>query len=359
MYQDRQNRVRDNLRAMGLTQLLICDPAAVRYLTGYDNDPMERFQALFLPVEGEPTLILNRLFPDPEGWGHPLIVLADTDDVTGPVAALCDPDQPLGVDKSLPARRLLPLMEAQAASAYVIGSPAVDDARARKSPSEQQAMRTASALNDQGMAWLRTQVRPGVSEREVAQALEGEYQRLGATGNSFAPIVSFGANAADPHHEPDDTVLEEGMCALFDVGCLADGYCADMTRTFFLGEPEDEFVQVYELVRQANEAAEALVAPGVELAALDRAARQVIEQGGYGEHFTHRLGHFIGAEVHEPGDVSSANHGVCKPGMTFSIEPGIYLPGKFGVRIEDLVLVTEDGCEVLNKYPKTLEAVKD
>lgn len=358
MHEERQARVRENLRAMGLTQMLVVDPAAVTYLTGYENDPMERFQALFLPVEGEPTLTLNRLFPDPRGWEHPVTVLADTDDVVAPVAKLCDVGAPLGVDKALPAKWLLPLMDAQAASGYVLASSAVDDARALKSPAEQDAMRRASALNDQGMAWLREQVRPGVTEREVAAALEGRYQELGAEGNSFAPIVSFGANAADPHHEPDDTVLEPGMCALFDVGCRADGYCADMTRTFHLGEPDEEFRRVYELVRESNEAAEALVAPGVELAKLDRAARDVIERGGYGERFTHRLGHFIGAEVHEPGDVSSNNHAVCEPGMCFSIEPGVYLPGRFGVRIEDLVLVTDDGCAVLNRYPKELQVVQ-
>ena len=169
--------------------------------------------------------------------------------------------------------------------------------------------------------------------------------------------MSFGANAADPHHEPDGTVLKEGDVVLFDVGCRQDEYCADMTRTFFFGEPDEEQRRVYEIVRQANEAGRAAVHPGARFCDIDGAARKVIEDAGYGPYFTHRLGHQIGLDVHEPGDVSSVNEACVQQGMCFSIEPGIYLPGRFGVRIEDLVIVTEDGCEVLNAYPRELETL--
>ena len=152
----------------------------------------------------------------------------------------------------------------------------------------------------------------------------------------------------------DGTVLKEGDCVLFDMGCVKDRYCSDMTRTWFCGQPTEKQVAVHDLVRRANEAAEALIKPGVRLCDLDAAARDLIAEAGYGEYFNHRLGHFIGQTDHEKGDVSSANTAVAKPGMIFSIEPGIYLPGEFGVRVEDLVLVTEDGCEVLNHYPHEL-----
>ena len=128
-------------------------------------------------------------------------------------------------------------------------------------------------------------------------------------------------------------------------------YCSDMTRTFFWGDPDEETARIYDIVRRANEAAEALIAPGVRMCDLDRAARDVIENAGYGKYFTHRLGHSIGLQDHEPGDVSLVNEQVVEPGMTFSIEPGIYLPGRTGVRIEDLALVTESGVEILNAYP--------
>ena len=179
----------------------------------------------------------------------------------------------------------------------------------------------------------------------------GLYRKHGCEGFSFPPIVSFGANAGDPHHEPDDTVLKRGDVVLFDIGGRHRNYCSDMTRTFFWGEPDEETTHIYDIVRRANEAAEALIAPGVRMCDLDRAARDVIEDAGYGKYFTHRLGHSIGLQDHEPGDVSLVNEQVVEPGMTFSIEPGIYLPGRTGVRIEDLALVTENGVEILNAYP--------
>lgn len=215
-------------------------------------------------------------------------------------------------------------------------------------------MRASSKVNDDCMAEFEALIRPGITEKEMAEAIRGIYAAHGCSGVSFPPICGFGAHAADPHHDNDDTPLEAGQCVLIDVGGVYQDYCSDMTRTFFTGEPSEEERKVYELVRQAQAAAEALVKPGVRLCDIDAAARDLITEAGYGPYFNHRLGHFIGLEDHEAGDVSAVNENVVTPGMCFSIEPGIYLPGKFGVRIEDLVLVTEDGCEVLNHYPHEL-----
>ena len=194
-----------------------------------------------------------------------------------------------------------------------------------------------------------------MTEKEVAAFIDREYLKEGCEGPSFTTIVSFGANAADPHHEPDDTLLSEGDCVLFDMGCRKDRYCSDMTRTYFFKEPEEEYKKIHDLVRRANEKAESLIRPGIPICDLDKAARDVITEAGYGEYFNHRLGHFIGQRDHEKGDVSISNTTLTKPGMIFSIEPGVYLPGRFGVRVEDLILVTEDGCEVLNKVDKHYE----
>jgi Xaa-Pro dipeptidase len=144
---------------------------------------------------------------------------------------------------------------------------------------------------------------------------------------------------------------------LIDVGCKKDSYCADMTRTFFYQSVSEKQREVYELVKKANEAAESMIKPGVRFCDIDKTARDIISKAGYGEKFTHRLGHSIGIEVHEYGDVSSINETKVKPGMIFSIEPGIYLEGEFGVRIEDLVLVTEDGVQLLNHYSKELTVI--
>ena len=355
----RASRVMDNLEGMGMRQLLVADPMSIWYLTGYWNVPYERFYALYLArkSDGElaATMFCNRLFPDATSTGARVVTFDDTEDPVPLVAAVTSHDEPLGVDKVLAARWLLPLMDAGCASAFHLGSAAVDDARSIKDARELDLMRAASATNDQAMSWLVAQLHEGVTEHQIASGLLAEYRRLGAQDVSFTPIVSFGANASDPHHEPDGTVLHRGDLVLFDVGCKQDAYCSDMTRTFFYaGEPSEQEREVYETVRRANEAAEALVAPGVTFADIDRAARSVIEEAGYGEYFTHRLGHQIGLEDHEPGDVSSTHDEPVRPGMCFSIEPGIYLPGSTGVRIEDLVIVTEDGCEVMNSYPKQL-----
>lgn len=354
MDETRLARVRENLARRGLSQMLVVDPLSIWWLCGYHTEPFERFLALLVTAEGEPTLFANRLFPDSAGCGARVVSFSDTDDPVPLVAAATAHDLPLGVDKELSARWLVPLMEAGAASSFALASDAVDDARSIKDAREQDLMRAASATNDRAMAWLVEQVRPGVTEREVADGLLGEYRRLGAEGHSFSPIVSFGANAADPHHGPDDTVFAPGDMVLFDVGCKQDWYCSDMTRTFFTAAPTEHQRAVYDTVRRANEAAEKIVRPGVTFAEIDLTARRIIEEAGWGAAFTHRLGHQIGLVDHEPGDVSATHDEPVRPGQCFSVEPGIYLPGDMGVRIEDLVIVTEDGCEVLNSYPKQL-----
>ena len=325
MYQERIERVLAALDNLGASQMLVTDPMSVYYLTGIFVQPFERFFGLLLRGDGN--------------------------------AEYLDPESPLAVDKELPARFLLPLMEKNAASAFLNGSIAVDRTRGVKDKVEQEKMILSSQINDAAMARFKALIHEGVTELDVAAQMLDIYKALGADGYSFTPLVAFGANAADPHHEPDGTVLKAGDCVLFDVGCVRDGYCSDMTRTFFYREISEHSRQIYEIVRRANEAAEALVCPGVRLCELDAAARDLITAEGYGPQFNHRLGHFIGLKEHEFGDVSSAFDWPVEPGMIFSIEPGIYLAGDIGVRIEDLVLVTETGVQILNRYPHTLEII--
>lgn len=355
MKQNRIDRIMEQLEGMGVSQMLIVDPMSIFYLTGVYNDPHERFYGLLLKKDGNHIYFLNNLFSIPQEVGAKKVWYSDTDPAMDIVAEYVDKDAPLGVDKDLKARFLLPLMEKKAASAFINTSLAVDVVRGIKDEEEQEKMRAASRINDLAMAELKKLVHSGVTEREIADQLLEIYQNLGADGFSFTPLIAFGPNAADPHHGPDDSVLKEGDVVLFDVGCIKDGYCADMTRSFYFGSVSDAHREIHEIVRAANEAAIAKVKPGIPLKELDAAARDLITAKGYGPQFNHRLGHFIGLAVHDFGDVSAKNETVAVPGMIFSIEPGIYLVGDTGVRIEDLVLVTEDGCEVLNKAPKTLE----
>ncbi len=353
-----QNRIRRVLAALeeeGISQMLIVDPMSIYYLTDVYVAPFERFYALYLRADGQHVYFLNRLFTVPENTGLRHVWHSDTDNPMEIVARYLDPNAVLGVDKDLKARFLLPLMERNAAKGFVDTSLCIDRTRGVKDEEEQEKMRVASHINDQAMAVFKTLIHEGVSEKEVADQMLKIYLDLGADGYSFDPLVAFGANAADPHHAPDDTVVKAGDCVLFDVGCIKDGYCSDMTRTFYFKEVSQEHRRIHDTVRKANETAISKVKPGIPLCQLDAAARDLITDQGYGPNFNHRLGHFIGLAEHEYGDVSSSNDQKAEPGMIFSIEPGIYLPGDTGVRVEDLVLVTEDGCELLNHAPKELE----
>ena len=357
MNEARANRILAALKEQGVDQMLITDPMSICYLTGISMAPIERFYALLLKADGHHYYFLNHLFNVPGDVGVEKVWYSDTDPAMEIVAKYLDKDAPLGVDKELKARFLLPLMEMKAAAGFVNASLAVDHTRGIKDEEEQELMRISSDINDKAMAQFKAIVHEGVTEKELADQMLKIYTDLGADGYSFEPLVAFGANAADPHHEPDNTVLKVGDCVLFDVGCIRKGYCSDMTRTFYFKEVSDEHRHIYETVRKANEAAIAKIKPGIPLCELDNTARQLITDEGYGPQFNHRLGHFIGLSEHEFGDVSSVNTDKAVPGMIFSIEPGIYLTDDTGVRVEDLVLVTEDGCEVLNHYPKELQII--
>ena len=356
---ERLNKVYSQLGLLGVSQMLVSDPVAIFYLTGKWLHPGERFLGLFLDEGKEPVLFLNDLFRFDEEIGVRKVSITDTTDLTALLRQYVSENRPLGVDKQLPAKFLIPMYDARIAGAIRNTSIAVDKSRALKDEQEIAWMRESSRINDRAMEQFVGLVHEGVTEKEIAAKTLDIYLSLGAHAYSFHPIVAFGKNSADPHHMPDDTVLKEGDTVLFDVGCKYQDYCSDMTRTFFYKKaPEGEARRVYELVREANEQAEAMCRPGITLASIDKKARDIISEGGYGKDFTHRLGHFIGIEDHDFGDVSQANEGLTEVSNIFSIEPGIYNPEVLGVRIEDLVLITEDGHEVLNCFPKEITVIE-
>ena len=357
MHQERIEKVLDLCREHGVRQALLTDMNSVFYLTGKMIYTGSRLLALLLRDDGQHRLFLNQLYAAPEGLGMELVRFSDTDDVPAIIAAHTDHSAPLGIDRKMTAGHLLALQGLGAASGYVNVSPWVDEVRSQKDAEEQELMKTASRINDQAIAEFKKLIRPGVSELDVARQIEGIYRSLGADGVSFGPLVSFGANAADPHHKPSAAVLKEGDAVLFDVGCKKDWYCSDMTRTFFYKTVSSFQDEIYHLVLRANLAGEAAIRPGVRFCDVDHAARSVIAGAGYGPNFTHRLGHSIGLDLHEPGDANPVNQTLLRPGNIFSCEPGVYLPGQFGVRIEDLCLVTPDGVSLLNSYTKELQVI--
>ncbi len=351
MKTDRIERVIKAMAEEGLTQMLVCDPGSIYYLTGVMQHSGERLFALYITASGDHRFIANKLFPEPDA-GIPVIWHTDTDNIAEVICGVIDTTRDLGIDKVMTARFLIPLQEKLSGVKTPLASQCVDWVRAVKDQNERQLMRMNSEINDKVMLSVPEAIREGVTEREVADFIKRRYIEEGCQGVSFSPIVSFGANAADPHHMPDDTVISEGDCIVVDIGGKKEDYCSDMTRTFFYKRADEKYASIHDIVRKANEKAESIIKPGVKLCDIDAAARDYISSFGYGQYFTHRLGHFIGMGVHEYGDVSSAFDVPVKEGMCFSIEPGVYLTGEFGVRVEDLVLVTADGCEVLNKVDK-------
>ncbi|MBN2876429.1 MAG: aminopeptidase P family protein, partial [Bacilli bacterium] len=307
----------------------------------------ERFLGLLISPS-DVILFLNELFPT-KLTGIKIVRFNDIDD---PIRRLNEHihSDLLYVDKHLKSGFLLKLMKLNPLLKVELDDLA-DRIRSIKDKDEIETMRIASQINDAVMSEVEALCVPGVLEKEIASQIEDLFISKGATSVSFPPIIAFGTNTADPHAVPNDTELKEGMPVIIDMGCLYQGYCSDMTRSFIIGENK-KMEEIYQIVKKANLAAIDAVRPGVLLKDIDKAARDVIRDAGYGDAFIHRTGHGIGQDVHEPFDVSSNSEVVAQVGMIFSIEPGIYLPSLGGIRIEDLVIVTEDGCEVLNHYKK-------
>ena len=357
MNESRLARVVQAMEKENLKQMIVTDPVSIFYLTGKWIHPGERMLALYINVDGNNKLFINDLFPVEEDLGVEKVWFNDIDDAVGVLVPHLDKENTLGVDKNWPAHFLLGLIDRNAVPNYVNGSKIIDRIRMVKDEEEIELMRISSRLNDQACERFINELSADRSEKDMALILDEIYRELGFEGYSFDPIIGYGANAADPHHEIDDSMLKEGDSIVIDIGGVKDSYHSDMTRTVFYKSVSEKHKEIYNLVLEANLKAIETVKAGVRFCDIDLAGRKVIEDAGYGEYFTHRIGHSIGLEGHDFGDVSSVNTDVVKPGMIFSIEPGIYLPGEMGVRIEDLVIVTEDGCEVLNKLDKSLKII--
>jgi Xaa-Pro aminopeptidase len=233
----------------------------------------------------------------------------------------------------------------------------VEDLRAVKDEDEIALIRAGAQFCDAIYAWLAEEGLAGRQEGEVAWAIEQKARELGAAGPSFPPIVASGANSALPHAVPGALEIERSTLVVLDLGTLVDGYCSDCTRTFATGPSEPQMMDVYETVLRAQEAALALVRPGQDCQEVHETARRVIGEAGYGEYFNHGTGHGVGIDMHEEPRFRNGFGGTLEPGNVVTVEPGVYLPGRFGVRIEDLVLVTDDGHDVLTQFPKSLLSV--
>ena len=246
------------------------------------------------------------------------------------------------------------LSEGKAPCELVPASEVVLKLRQTKDEAELQAMEAAQGVAERALADILREIRPGVTEKEIAARLQYLMLHYGASDMSFDPIVVSGPNGSLPHGVPSEKEIQPGEFVTMDFGCIYGGYCSDMTRTVAVGSVTEEMERVYKTVLAAQEAGIAAAKAGVPGKAVDAAARAVIEEAGYGEYFTHSFGHGVGVEIHEAPNAAASNETPLPAGAVISAEPGIYIPGKLGVRIEDVILITPEGCRNLTKAPKEL-----
>jgi len=358
----RMARAADQAAAAGLTGVLVAPGPDLEYLTGYMPVAItERLTMLVLQQGREPAMICPILErPDAErAPSAGTIALTDWSDGSDPYAAaapLLDPTGRYAISDSAWALQLLGLQDAVPGTSYVSMTKALPMLRAVKDADEIERLAAAGAAADQCYLELLKVQFSGRKETEVAADLAGLLIAHGHSQVDFT-VVGSGPNGANPHHEAGDRTIEEGDMVVLDFGGLKDGYGSDTSRTVHVGEPTDEERDVHEIVRAAQQAGFEAVRPGVACQEIDRAARAVIKDAGYGEQFIHRTGHGIGLTTHEPPYMVEGEKQPLEPGMCFSIEPGIYLAGRFGVRIEDIVTVTEEGGRRFNDTPREIQIV--
>jgi Xaa-Pro dipeptidase len=367
MPDSRLDKLSASLRTSGLDALALNPGASLVYLTGLHFHLMERPVVVIFTLAAPPVIILPELemqkvkdlpfeikaFPygeSPDGWE----------------AIFRRALQSLGLDgKRIGVEprqlRLLEFRHINAGApeaAFPDASDVVSRLRVRKDASEVKAMRKAVKVAQLALEATIPLIKIGMTEKELAGELSIQLLRNGSQSElAFTPIVSGGPNSANPHASPTDRKLQTGDLLVVDWGALVDGYISDITRTFAIGKVDAEYEEIHCIVQEANAAGRAAGRPGVPCAQVDIAARAVIEKSGYGEYFTHRTGHGIGMEGHEDPYMRGDNLQLLEPGMAYTVEPGIYLPGRNGVRVEDDVVVTEEGIDCLSDMPREIRVV--
>ncbi|MEU3199765.1 aminopeptidase P family protein [Streptomyces sp. NPDC006996] len=361
-YKARMERAARQAAGAGLAGLLVAPGPDLVWLTGYTPTAVtERLTLLVLAAGRDPVLVVPTLeAPDAErALGASTLTLRDWTDGKDPyaaTAALLDTAGRFGISDNTWAMHLLGLQQMLPGTSYASLTEALPMLRAVKDAAELELLAAAGAAADAAFEEIRAVPFAGRRESDVAADLAALLRRSGHSQIDFT-IVASGPNGANPHHEADDRVIERGDMVVLDFGGLRDGYGSDTSRTVHVGEPSDEERRVHDLVREAQEAGFRAVRPDAACQEVDRAARAVITDAGYGEYFIHRTGHGIGVTTHEPPYMIEGEEQPLVPGMCFSVEPGIYLPGRFGVRIEDIVTVTEEGGRRLNNTTREMVIV--
>lgn len=366
MNQTRQQKLTKQMLAHGVDGIAVVPGPNMDYLSGIHSHLSERPIVLFFPADDDPAIVIPNLEAmKAEAAGIPsdrIFDWTDEEGFTGAFQQACAhlelTDYLLGVE-ALHMRVLeLELLKRYAPGLQIThAEPILMDLRAVKDAAEIAAMEKAIAAAEQAMERLLPEIKIGMTEKQVAALLTQYQLEAGAEAIAFGPIVSTGPNAASPHAVPTSRPLQAGDLLVIDWGCIIDGYPSDITRTFAVGEIDAESHRIYETVKLANEQGVLVSAPGTTGEEVDNAARDVIDDSGYGDYFIHRTGHGLGVEGHEPPFMMQGNTEPLIPGNVFTVEPGIYIPNRLGVRIEDDIVITEEGYRCLTTFPRELITV--
>ncbi len=366
MNQQRITRVKEEILKHGLDGIALVPGPNMLYLSGIHVHLSERPIVLFIPADEEPTIIIPTLEAEKARKAgiqeDHIFAWTDEEGYTSAFQRACAylelSDVLLGVEALY-----MRVLELELLRRYAPGletahaEPILGILRLKKDQTELATMKRATEVAEQAITQLLPRIKVGQTEKQIAAMLVQELTQAGSDSVAFGPIVSTGPNSASPHATPTGRPIQSGDMLVIDWGAIVDDYPSDITRTYAVGEVEPEFVKIYAIVQQANQAAKAVAKPGATGQEIDRAARKVIEEAGYGKYFFHRTGHGLGLEVHEPPYIMEGNTEPLTTGAVFTIEPGIYLPGRGGVRIEDDVVITSDGCTSLTSLSRELTKV--
>ena len=352
----RIQRVKQEMEEQSVDLMMLVTGANMKYLTGFEAKSSGRHMVLVVPRDGDPEFFTPQMVREEvKETGLKATFWDDDQDVVDEFVSFLgkfDGNRVLLDDKmwELFSRDVKRVLDTE----FGLASEIMDGIRAVKTEDEIDRIRRASEIADSVFEDLRDKDIVGMKEIELKEFIENRMRELGGHGPSFDTIVASGPNGSKPHHVSSERIIENGDPVVLDFGCWVDGYPSDQTRTIVAGgqEPSEKFREVFQIVKEAQQKGIRSVSPGVQDKYVDDVVREVIEKAGYGDEFIHRTGHGVGVEIHESPKIPPKNHETkmkLQPGMVFSVEPGIYIEGEFGVRIEDLVLVTEEGFERLNK----------
>jgi len=355
----RIKQIQEIMKQQKTDYMVLAPSSQMLYLSGLKTTADERLQAFVVPVEGTPIMVLPEMYQEAAGnltnINFALLGWADGYDPVDLLLPLINKNLvKVAVDERMWAGHFLSIMKAFPGAEFFGASALMRQVRMVKDQKELILLEQSGLIADKVMGEVVKELRPGITEKEIAFFIESKFREFGAEGISFPPIIASGPNSSSPHHHTGDRKLVNGDLVVCDFGGVFKDYCSDMTRTFSIGKASEEVKQVYNAVQEANEAGFLAAQEGVTCEKVDAAARNAISNAGYGQYFIHRTGHGIGLDCHEDPFLVSGNQEKLIKGMTFSIEPGIYLPGQFGVRIEDIVGISEDGPVRFNNFSREL-----